>query len=158
MLFDHTLCLFGISFHTWTFVVLLATLGVDFICKRKQGMSTHFALVHATALTTFTIHLYELFHTGAEKAYTDFLSPSAWIVNFPFAVIALSVLFYLETPKTVTMGILPIMLTGVTFHIMNITGFFHSGFPKNIWWALSKVLVSITSLTVFATRGGSNTE
>jgi len=153
LIFAHKLWLFGVSFHTWTFVVLLATIGIDFICKRRQGMPTHFALVHATALMTFTTHFYEIAHSGAEKYFTGFQSLSTWNLNFPTAIIAAGVLIYLELPKIGWGTAISCLLPAIPLHYMGITGFFISGFPKTWMWALSKVVVSISTLIVFGPKG-----
>ena len=133
--------------------MLLATLGIDFICKRKQGMKTHIAMVHAMALTTFTIHFYEIAHSGAERYFTGFQSPSTLIVNFPLAIIAASVLIYLETPKTNLGAVLCIILPSIPLHYMGVSGFFTSGFPKTWIWALSKLVVSISTILTFTLKG-----
>lgn len=158
MIFDHKLWLFGVSFHIWTFIVLLGTLVVDFLVKRRQGMPGHIALVHGTALTTFTIHFYEIAHSGAEKYFTGFQSPSMWVVNFPFALVALSVLFYLETPQVSLSSLCCLVLTGLLFQKMGVTGFFSSGFPKNVWWAGSKAVTSLLTVSLFTFNGGKSVE
>ena len=154
MIFDHKLWLFGVSFHTWTFVVLLGTLIIDFIFKRKQGMKTHLALVHATALTTFSIHFYEILHSGAETYFTGFQSPSMWIVNLPLALIALGILFYLEfpNPRLVSTGCF-LWFALIMLHFMGEFGFFSLGFPKTVEWAFSKVSVSLSTILFFVPMG-----
>jgi len=153
MIFDHRLWLFGVSFHTWTFLVLLGTLAFDFLYKRKQGMPGHIALVHATALTTFTIHFYEIMHSNDERVFTGFQSPSMLIVNIPLALVALGVLCYIERPKPNKMTLPSLLVMLFFFTGMGVSGFFTSGFPKTWLWALSKLAASISTGLIFIPKG-----
>lgn len=153
MIFDHKLYLLGVSFHTYTFIVLFCTLLVDLYYKLRQSINFKYALIHATALVTFTIHYYEVFHGSTEYIFTGFLSPSLYLLNIPSTIIACVVLFSIRRPDPNLLAI-PILVVGlVVFSMLGVTGFYRT-FPKNALWAISKTVFSLFSLALF-TPGGS---
>jgi len=146
--------LFGVSFHTWTFLVLLVTLVVDFYAKRLQGMKTPKAMVHSAAVVTFTIHFYEALHAFTEYAFTGFLSKSVWF-NLLFMVATFWVINRIERTWCIYEVTTPlVILLLLVFQNLGATTFFVSGCPKTWLWASSKLVTSLFTTSIFMLPGG----
>jgi hypothetical protein len=149
--FDHVFWLGGVSFHAWTFVVLLVGIAAD-LCVRGLRPTD---LVHAAALTLFSVHFYELVHGLAEWLFVGFLSPSVYTMNLGYSVGAWAIMTAIDKTNrqfvkvsVAGMGLLFLLI----LFSMGVLGFFTSGYPKTALWAASKLAASALSFTAFTLK------
>jgi hypothetical protein len=150
---NQLLWLFGISFHATTFIILCLTFITNITLKIRQDMDLPHTLVHSIALVTFTIHFYESIHAIAEFVYTDHLSSSILVLNIPVTIATFIILYWIQKPvPRPLLLLLSLPLVPTIFIVMGYCDFFTLGFPKTNAWVVSKILVSLVTISFFGVR------
>lgn len=143
--FNHVIWIGATSVHSFTVLVLLFSAILDFYWFKFSP----WGLVHAGALTMFSIHFYESLHGLFEYVFMGFLSSSVYLMNIPFSMFGVVLLNMIH--KTRPDGYYRLIFSFAilsTFLYLGWSGFYE-GYGKTVWWAISKVWVSVWALTCY---------
>ena len=119
---DHKLWLGGVSFHAFTFLVLVCVFTFALIKKLDEKVWIPNAMIYATALTTLNIHWYETIHCWFEFVFKGFLTPSIYLMNLPISFLCVYILHRLGKPS--------VNLLSEFLSVLSIGWFFILGLPS----------------------------